>query len=139
MAMTIAVTRNTPDRFNGFLASCMQEIAPGVYVAPVLKKAVRERIWHVMLDWAELLPPDAGVVLFWKSRDAPSGLGIRLLGFPKKELLDHEGIWLARRALTSTHDTAELLGLMDHDEPAFVSDDPTLELVPPVNDETAPR
>ena len=37
-----------PDRFDGFLCSCMQEVAPGVYVAPRLKKAVRERVWNVM-------------------------------------------------------------------------------------------
>lgn len=135
MAMTIAVTRNTPDRFNGFLASCMQEIAPGVYVAPVLKKAVRERIWHVMLDWAELLPPDAGVVLFWKSRNAPSGLGIRLLGFPKKELCDYDGLWLTRRSLTATHDAEELLNLMMPQEPGLLEDDPILELLPPLSDE----
>lgn len=137
MAMTIAVTRNTPDRFNGFLASCMQEIAPGVYVAPVLKKAVRERIWHVMLDWAELLPSDAGVVLFWKSRTAPSGLGVRLLGFPKKELHDYEGLWLARRSLTAAHDTAELLELMTPVEEDLTAADPLLDLVPPTDDEAA--
>ena len=78
--MTIAVTRNTPGRFDGFLASCMQEIAPGVYVAPTMKKSVRERVWRVMMDWSELLPEDAGVVLFWRNPDAPSQLSIRLLG-----------------------------------------------------------
>ena len=124
--MTIAVTRNTPNRFNGFLASCMQEIAPGVYVAPVMKKAVRERVWTVMMDWSELLPDDGGVVLFWRDSDAPSGLQIRLLGWPKKEFIEHEGMWLTLRGLTAAHDVEELLEQIDAEEPSIDEDDPIL-------------
>ena len=127
MAMTIAVTRNTPNRFNGFLASCMHEIAPGVYAAPRMKKSVRERVWSVMMEWAELLPQDGGVVLFWKSRKAPSGLGIRLIGWPKKEMVDHEGLWLTARGLTAAHDIDELQDLAAHDEPPPDPADPVLE------------
>ena len=107
--MTIAVTRNTPGRFDGFLCSCMQEIAPGVYVAPVMKTSVRERVWDVMMEWSELLPEDGGVVLFWKDPEAPSGLQIRLVGWPKKEFVEHEGMWLTVRGLTEAHDAEELL------------------------------
>ena len=127
MAMTIAVTRNTPNRFNGFLASCMHEIAPVVYAAPRMKKSVRERVWNVMMEWAELLPQDGGVVLFWKSQKAPSGLGIRMVGWPKKEMTDHEGLWLTVRDLTATHDIDELQELASHDEPAHDDEDPVLE------------
>lgn len=126
MSMTIAVTRNTPNRFDGFLCSCMQEIAPGVYVAPRMKKAVRERVWNVMLEWSDLMPEDGGVVLFWKSRTAPSGLGIRLVGWPKKEFIDHEGMWLTVRGLTDAHDVEELMELIETEEPAIDEDDPLL-------------
>ncbi len=126
MAMTIAVTRNAPDRFGGFLCSCMQEVAPGVYVAPRMKKAVRERVWNVMLAWAELLPPDGGVALFWKSRTAPSGMGVRLVGWPKKELIEHEGLWLTVRDLTAAHDVDELQDLARAKEPPADGDDPVL-------------
>ena len=34
MAMCVIVTRDVPMRFRGFLASCMLEIAPGVYTQP---------------------------------------------------------------------------------------------------------
>ncbi len=129
--MTVAVTRNTPDRFNGFLASCMHDIAPGVYVAPRMKKSVRERVWTVMLDWSELLSSDAGVVLFWKSRTAPSGLGMRFVGWPKKELVEQEGMWLTVRALTAQHDIEELMELEDPDEPPITPDDPVLWSSPP--------
>ena len=128
MSMTIAVTRNTPNRFNGFLCSCMQEIAPGVYAAPRMKKAVRERVWNVMLEWQELLPQDAGVVLFWKSRDAPSGMAVRLLGWPKKDLVEHEGLWLTLRGLTEAHDVEELQDVVEVEEPPMDEDDPIPEL-----------
>jgi len=108
MSMTIAVTRNLPKRFGGFLASCMNEVSPGVYVAPQLRKAVRERIWKVVFDWSELIPTDGGLVLLWKSRKAPSGMGMRMIGWPKKELVDHEGLWLSHRELTAAHDLDEL-------------------------------
>ena len=129
--MTIAVTRNTPGRFDGFLASCMQEIAPGVYVAPTMKKSVRERVWRVMMDWNGLLPDDAGVVLFWRNPDAPSKLSIRLLGWPKKEFVEHEGLWLTHRDLTEAHDVEELLEQAEGEEPPIDEDDPTLPIEPP--------
>lgn len=129
MAMTIAVTRNTPDRYNGFLCSCMHEIAPGVYVAPRMKKSVRERVWQVMMDWSELLDEESGVVLFWKSRTAPSGMAMRVIGWPKKEIIEHEGTWLTMRDLTSAHDVDELQELAGLEEPAQDEHDPTLSEV----------
>jgi CRISPR-associated protein Cas2 len=124
--MTIAVTRNTPGRFDGFLASSMQEIAPGVYVAPVMKKSVRERVWSVMMEWSELLPEDAGVVLFWRNPDAPSKLSIRLLGWPKKEFVEHEGLWLTHRDLTEAHDVEELLEQAEVEEQPIDGEDPAV-------------
>lgn len=124
--MTIAVTRNVPDRYNGFLASCMQEVAPGVYVAPRMKKSVRERVWKVMLEWAELIPQDGGVVLFWKSKNAPSGLAVRLVGWPKKELVEHEGVWLTLRGLTGLHDIDELQTLARLKESQPEDDEPQI-------------
>lgn len=108
MSTTIAVTRNLPGRFNGFLTSCMLEVAPGVYVAPRMKKSVRERVWKVMMEWAELIPSDGGMLLAWRDQNAPSGLSIRTLGWPKKELLEHEGTWLAVGNLRDIHDPEEL-------------------------------
>ena len=61
--MTVVVTRNVPDRYRGFLASCMLEIAPGVYTSPNLSRAVRERVWAVCCDWAGELPDDGGVLI----------------------------------------------------------------------------
>ncbi|MFW6189810.1 MAG: type I-E CRISPR-associated endoribonuclease Cas2e [Planctomycetota bacterium] len=113
MPMTVAVTRNVPGRYAGFLASCMLPVAPGVYVSPHMRKGVRERLWRVMLQWAGLLPGDAGIMLLWRDSEAPSGLSMRTVGWPKKEILDHEGVWLAVEDLTARHDPDELADLAD--------------------------
>ncbi|PEN11352.1 type I-E CRISPR-associated endoribonuclease Cas2 [Longibacter salinarum] len=124
--MTIAVTRNTPGRFRGFLCSCMLEIAPGVFAAPRMKTAVRERVWNVMVEWSELVPDDGGVVMFWRDAEAPSGMVVRLIGYPKKELLEHEGVWLTLTNLTAAHDIEELRTVSDTDEAPVNDTDPML-------------
>ncbi|MFD1625184.1 type I-E CRISPR-associated endoribonuclease Cas2e [Azospirillum griseum] len=95
MPMTLLVTRDVPERFRGFLASVMLELAPGLYVAPSLTAGVRARVWRVMTDWhAEL--GEGSVVLVWQDRNAPGGLGMAFLGTPARELVDHDGLYLAR-------------------------------------------
>jgi len=59
MAMTVLVTRNAADRVRGFLASCMCEVAPGVYVSGTMNKAVRTRVWTVMQRWFVLGRPQS--------------------------------------------------------------------------------
>jgi len=116
MPVTLIITRNTPDRFHGFLASCMLEVAPGVYASPRMGRAVRERVWKVMQDWMGFLQADSGLVLLWSDQDAPSGLGVLLIGWPKKELVDQDGMWLTLGQLTQQHDIEELEALAHHDE-----------------------
>ena len=65
MPMTLVVTRDVADRYRGFLASIMPEIAPGVYVAPELSKAVRQRIQTVLTDWWGTLP-GGSIVMGWR-------------------------------------------------------------------------
>ncbi len=127
MVMTIAITRNLPDRFGGFIGSCMHELAPGVYVAPKMKKSVRERLWKVMMEWSELIPDDGGIVLFWRSPEAPSNLAVRVLGWPKKELVEYEGMWLTHRNLTEYHNIGELKEMSDLKEPEFSEEDPSIQ------------
>lgn len=125
--MTLVVTRNTPDRFGGFLASCMLEAAPGVFLAPHMSRGVRDRIWTVMLEWASLLPEDAGIAVFWNDRKRASGLGMHVLGWPKKEMIAYGGLWMARRDLTASHPIEELAALAAAKEGLPEARDPVIE------------
>lgn len=99
MAMTVVVTRNVPDRFRGFLASVMLEIAPGVYTSPHMTRAVRDRVWRVCEEWFPSVV-DGSILMTWRAKDSPGGQWIRTLGIPHRELIDHEGIVLARSEIT---------------------------------------
>lgn len=98
MPMTVVVTRDAPARFRGFLASCMAEIAPGVYTAPRMTAGVRERVWSVLEEWW-LAYPDCGIVMTWPDRSMVGGQNLRTLGLPAKDLREHAGVFLARRPL----------------------------------------
>ena len=97
MSMTIVVTRNVTERMRGFLASSMLEIAPGVYSAPRLSPAVRDRIWDVARSWFphEL---DASIVMLWQEPQFPGGQAVKILGDPSVELVELDGIVLAKRS-----------------------------------------
>lgn len=97
MPMTVVVTRDVADRYRGFLASIMPEVAPGVYVSPELSKGVRERIWAVVEDWWASMP-GGSVVLLWKDDAAAGHLALRTLGLPPRELSDLDGALLVRRS-----------------------------------------
>ena len=94
--MTIVVTRDVAPRIRGFLASCMIEIAPGVYTAPRLSVAVRDRVWAVIVEWFEELG-GRSIVMTWQDPRAPSGQVVRVVGEPPVELVDHDGVILSRR------------------------------------------
>lgn len=96
MSMTVVATRNVSPRVRGFLASVMLELSPGVYSAPRVSPAVRERMWTVLADW---FPNecDASIVMIWQDRDMPGGQAVRTLGSPPIALLDVNGLVLARR------------------------------------------
>jgi CRISPR-associated protein Cas2 len=50
MPMTVVVTRDVADRYRGFLASIIPEVATDVFTAPELSRGVRERIWSVLSE-----------------------------------------------------------------------------------------
>lgn len=101
MSMTVVVTRNVSARVRGFLASVMLELAPGVYSAPRINPAVRERIWSVLEDWFPN-ENDASIVLVWEERAMPGGQAVRVLGAPPVQLLELDGLIVARRPVTAT-------------------------------------
>jgi CRISPR-associated protein Cas2 len=93
--MTVVVTNCVADRFRGFLSSCMLEIAPGVYTAPRMSKAVRQRLWNVLADWWQM-SMEGSVIMTWSDRTAAGGQSILALGVAQKEIVQYYGVHLAR-------------------------------------------
>lgn len=96
MAMCVIVTRDVPARFRGFLASCMLEIAPGVYTQPDMSAAVRERVWRVLRDWWTHYMQGA-VVMTWAAPATDERQKVLTLGEPAKELIPYDGMYVVRR------------------------------------------
>ena len=96
MPMTVVVTRDVAPRFRGFLASCMLEIAPGVYTSPRMSAAVRERVWSVLTEWYGALR-EGGIVMTWRDASLPGGQAVSVLGHPAMSLVEVHGTYLARR------------------------------------------
>lgn len=94
--MTVVVTRDVAMRFRGFLASCMLEIAPGVYTAPKMNRAVRERVWAVLEEWFFELG-GTSIVMTWLEPLAPGGQQIAVLGSPSYEFYACNEVFLARK------------------------------------------
>lgn len=115
MPMTVVVTRNVAPRVRGYLASVMCEVAPGVYTAPRMSKAVRERVWAVIARWSGDRVPDRGIVMTWPDRERPGGQEIRILGTPGYDMIEKDGVFLCRGDLTAA-ERGEL-GLDDPDVP----------------------
>lgn len=96
MSMTVVVTRNVRDRIRGFLASTMLELSPGVYTAPRISPAVRQRIWDVLDDWYQY-ETDASIVMLWADNSLAGGHAVKVLGSPPVELVEIDGLITARR------------------------------------------
>ena len=91
--MVVVVTRDVAAIFRGFLASCMLEIAPGVYSAPRMTRGIRERVWNVLSNWFEETG-GSSIVMTWNDATQPGGQGILTLGCPSKTMVEYDGIHL---------------------------------------------
>lgn len=96
MPMTVVVTSALPDRFRGFLASCMCEVAPGVFTSPNMNDGVRRRVWDVLCEWFAHVS-EGSILMTWPSKHEPGGQGLLTLGLPKRELVAHDSMVLVRR------------------------------------------
>lgn len=88
--MVVVVTSNVAERFRGFLASAMLEIAPGVYTSPRMSKGVRLRVWAVLADWHGALG-GGSIVMTWRDPGEPCGQGILTLGLPARTFVELDG------------------------------------------------
>lgn len=98
MSLVVIVTRDVADRFRGFLASTMLEVAPTVYLSPRMNAGVRSRIWDVLSDWYGT-EPHGSIVMVWRDINETGSVGIANLGSPPRELVEMDGLWLTKRGL----------------------------------------
>lgn len=98
MALTVIVTREVADRYRGFLASVMLEVAPTVYISPRMNAGVRTRTWQVLSEWHNT-EPRGSLIMIWRDLKETGGVGIATLGTPSRELVEVDGLWLTRRQL----------------------------------------
>lgn len=92
--MIVIITRNVPEKFRGFLASCMLEVTPAVYVSPSMTRGVRERTWTVLSKWFTDVV-DGSIVMIFKDSTEPAGVGILTLGEPPRRIIDADGFALS--------------------------------------------
>jgi CRISPR-associated protein Cas2 len=98
VALTVIVTRDVADRYRGFLASVMLEVAPTVYISPRMNAGVRTRTWQVLSEW-HTSEPRGSLTMIWRDLNETGGVGIATLGSPSRELVEVDGLWLTRRRL----------------------------------------
>lgn len=75
----------------------MLEVAPGMYTAPRMSAAVRERVAAVLQAWFPQ-EKDASLVLLWADGRLPAGQGVMSFGTPPYELVEYDGLILSRLA-----------------------------------------
>lgn len=95
MPMTVVITTRASGRMRGFLASCMLEVAPGVYTSPRMTRGVRDRVEAVLRGWFAHEVQGASVVMLWADGSLPQGQGLMTLGSPPYSLVNCDGVILS--------------------------------------------
>ena len=89
--MWVIDLENAPDRLRGSLARWAVEVRAGLYVGSSGPKA-RDAIWTLV---AQLARADTSAVLIYDTR-GPQGFEVSTLGPNRREIVDMDGLWLAR-------------------------------------------
>jgi len=94
--MLVLTLECAPPKLVGYCSSWALQIATGVYVAN-LPAAQREEIWETIIKWAD---PDTRVVMVWSSPRTEQGIDFRILGSPRRRVVEREGLlistWIPR-------------------------------------------
>ena len=89
--MWVIDLENAPERLRGTLARWAVEVRAGLYVGSGGPKA-RDAIWALV---TELARAETSAVLIYDTR-GPQGFEARTLGPNRREIVDVDGLWLAR-------------------------------------------
>lgn len=82
----------------------MLELAPGVYSAARMSVAVRDRVWSVLTEWF-FAEDDASIVMVYADPSRPGGQAVKLLGEPPIDLVELDGLLVARRPAPQSEST----------------------------------
>lgn len=93
MSLTVVITRDVEDRFRGFLASSMLEVAPGVYTSTSLTPRARDKVWSVLADWHAALG-SGSITMLHPDGKADGGLSVQQLGMPPRRPIRLDGVLL---------------------------------------------
>lgn len=89
--MWVIDLENAPERLRGTLARWAVEVRAGLYVGSTGPKA-RDAIWALV---GQLARADTSAVLIYDTR-GPQGFEVSTLGPNRREIVDADGLWLAR-------------------------------------------
>lgn len=89
--MWVIDLENPPERLRGTLSRWGVEVRAGLYVGSSTGK-VRDQIWELVVTSCR---PETSAVLVFDSR-GPQGFEVRTHGPNRREIVDVEGLWLAR-------------------------------------------
>lgn len=103
-----------PPRLRGLLARWGIEVRAGLYVGSATGKA-RDALWDLVV--AEL-GADANAVMVFDSRH-PQGFDVRTSGKNRREIVDFDGLWLAKFTPTEAAPRPEFPPLEDAEELEF--------------------
>ena len=97
--MLVLVLERAPPKVYGFCSSWALQVATGVYVANLPAKQ-REEIWEQVVEWSNA---ETRAVMLWSSPANEQGIEYRLLGEPRRRVIDYEGLlvstWIPREAI----------------------------------------
>lgn len=87
--MLVIVLENASDKLKGTLTRWMIEIKPGVY-AGRLSAMVREKLWEMIEEYQ----PQGALMVY--SMNNEQGYSIKMLGEPKRSVIDLDGLQLIK-------------------------------------------
>jgi CRISPR-associated protein Cas2 len=89
--MLVLVLECAPPKVYGFCSSWALQVATGVYVANLPAKQ-REEIWEQIVKWST---SSTRAVMLWPSGESEQGLSHRVLGHPRRRVMEREGLLIS--------------------------------------------
>jgi len=83
----------------------MLEIGPGVYTAPSMTRAVRDRVWAVLESWFDHAG-GGSVIMTWQDSTLTGGQSVKALGSPPYDIVDLFGVYIARKRVADSHNAS---------------------------------